>query len=360
MICESIDYYNFRNIEFAHIELSPGVNVFYGNNAEGKTNAVEGIYLFAGGRSFRAHSDGEMVRFGERACGIKLGYRDKNGSGTLEFGILPNGKRSCKKNGFSVSRLSEFVGCFHAVLFCPEHLSVVKDGPSARRSFLDMAISQLSPVYLASLQRYHMILRQRNSLLKQKMFSGGNIDKNFSLSVEVWSEQLAREAAYISKVRYAYVEKLCKRSAYILSDMTSGKDEISLLYPEPYGEEVFFEKLSSSLEREVRMGGTLYGIHKDDMIIKIGGRDARSFASQGQQRSSALSLKLAEGEIIKDDIGEYPVFLLDDILSELDESRKKYIMDGLKDRQTVITSCGNEIGGNRRFFVSGGTYTVTG
>lgn len=358
MICESIDYYNFRNIEFAHIEFSSGVNVFYGNNAEGKTNAVEGIYLFAGGRSFRAHSDCEMIRFGEKTCGIKLVYRDKSGKGTLEFGILPNGKRSCKKNGVSVSRLSEFVGCFHAVLFCPEHLSIVKDGPSVRRSFLDMAISQLSPVYLASLQRYHMILRQRNSLLKQKMFSGGSIDKNFSLSVEVWSDQLAKEAAYLSKVRYEYVEKLCKKASYILSDMTSGKDEISLLYPDPYDEDSFFDKLSSSLEREVRTGGTLYGIHKDDMVIKVGGRDARSFASQGQQRSSALSLKLAEGEIIRDDIGEYPVFLLDDILSELDENRKKYIMDGLRDRQTVITSCGNEIGGDRRFFVSGGTYTV--
>ena len=166
MICESLDYYNFRNIEAAHIDLCPGINVLYGENAEGKTNAIEGIYLFAGGRSFRAHSDAEMIRFGENTGGIRLCYSDRTGKGSLEFAVLPSGRRSCKKNGGAVSRLSEFVGCFHAVLFCPEHLAIVKDGPAVRRSFLDMALSQLSPVYLSSLQRYHMLLRQRNALLK--------------------------------------------------------------------------------------------------------------------------------------------------------------------------------------------------
>lgn len=180
MICESLDYYNFRNIETAHINLCPGINVLYGENAEGKTNAIEGIYLFAGGRSFRAHSDAEMIRFGENTGGIRLCYSDRTGKGSLEFAVLPSGRRSCKKNGGAVSRLSEFVGCFHAVLFCPEHLAIVKDGPAVRRSFLDMALSQLSPVYLSSLQRYHMLLRQRNALLKKRMFSGRGLDSEFS------------------------------------------------------------------------------------------------------------------------------------------------------------------------------------
>lgn len=359
MICEGIDYFNFRNIEKAHIDFSPGVNVFYGNNAEGKTNAIEGIYLFAGGRSFRAHSDSEMVRFGERVCGVRLSYSDASGKNTLEFSVLPSGKRSCKKNGARISKLSEFVGNFHAVLFCPEHLSIVKEGPAVRRAFLDMAISGLSAVYLSSLQRYHTILRQRNSLLKHRMFSGRGVDSEFADTIEVWSEQLAHEAAYISSTRTEYVEKLGALAADILSDMTSGHDSMSVSYSGPVGEDVFFERLTSSLEREVKMGSTLYGIHRDDMTVKIDGREAKSFASQGQQRSAALSLKLAEGEIIKNSIGEYPVFLLDDILSELDDDRKGYILGGMNDRQVIITGCDGGISGDKRFYVRKGSYTVT-
>lgn len=359
MICESLDYYNFRNIESAHIELSPGVNVFYGGNAEGKTNAVEGIYLFAGGRSFRAHSDAEMIRFGTNTGGIRLVYSDRTGRSSLEFGVLPNGRRSCKKNGGSVSRLSEFVGSFHAVLFCPEHLAIVKDGPSVRRSFLDMALSQLSPVYLSSLQRYHTLLRQRNALLKKRMFSCKGADAEFSDSIYVWSAQLAREAAFISESRSRYVDRLCGKARALLSDMSGGREEISLSYTGPYDEGWYLERLTSSLDREIRLGGTACGIHRDDMGIRISGREARSYASQGQQRSAALCIKLGEGDIIRDETGEQPVYLLDDILSELDEGRRRYILSGICDKQVIITGCSGDVGGDRRFLVRGGTYTVT-
>ena len=358
MICKSIEYFNFRNIESAHIEPSPGVNVFFGNNAEGKTNAVEGIYLFSCGRSFRAHADSEMIRFGEKKCFVKLVYSDLSGEKKLDFSMLANGKRSCRKNGIQLSRLSEFVGNFHAVLFCPEHLSIVKEGPSVRRSFLDMAISQLSPVYLGTLQRYNSILRQRNSLLKQRMFSGKGVDREFTDMIEIWSDQLAEEAEYISKARYEYVKKLEEKTKAVLSDMTQKKDSIEISYSKPVDKSVFFEKFTSSLDREIKAGGTLYGIHRDDMTIKVNVKDARSFSSQGQQRSAALAMKLSEGEIVRDDIGEYPVFLLDDILSELDDSRKSYILKGLSERQVIITSCGNDIGGEKRFYVSGGRYSL--
>ena len=216
MICESLDYYNFRNIETAHIDLCPGINVLYGENAEGKTNAIEGIYLFAGGRSFRAHSDAEMIRFGENTGGIRLCYSDRTGKGSLEFAVLPSGRRSCKKNGGAVSRLSEFVGCFHAVLFCPEHLAIVKDGPAVRRSFLDMALSQLSPVYLSSLQRYHVLLRQRNALLKKRMFSGRGLDSEFSDSLRTrrhTSRSRAASTSSGSAVRRALCSRICRAGA---------------------------------------------------------------------------------------------------------------------------------------------------
>ncbi len=359
MICKSIEYFNFRNIESARIEPSHGVNVFFGNNAEGKTNAVEGIYLFSCGRSFRAHSDSEMIKFGEKKCFVKLVYSDASGEKKLDFSVLSNGKRSCRKNGVRLSRLSEFVGNFHAVLFCPEHLSLVKEGPSVRRSFLDMAISQLSPVYLGTLQRYNAILRQRNGLLKQRLFTGKGIDKEFTDMIEVWSDQLSGEAEYISKARFEYVEKLEEKTKAILSDMTGKKDNIEISYPTPVEKAVFFEKFISSLERELKAGGTLYGIHRDDMTIRVNEKDARSFSSQGQQRSAALAMKLSEGEIVRDNIGEYPVFLLDDILSELDDGRKKYILEGLSGRQVIITSCGNDIGGEKRFYVTAGSYNLT-
>lgn len=358
MVCKSIDYLNFRNITSVHIDFHDGINVLCGDNAEGKTNALEGIYIFASGRSFRTHSDSDLIRFGEKCSKIKLVYSDSTTTNTLEFVTNTNKQRICKKNFVSLKKLSEFVGNFQAVLFCPEHLSIVKNGPSERRFFLDSALSQISPVYLGTLQRYHNILRQRNALLKKKMFSGGDIDNIFREELEIWSDQLAEEAKYISEARYKYIELLGKKTAEHLLCMTSGKESVSLSYDEPISKEKYLVKLRSNIEREVKNGMTLFGIHRDDMTIQISGKDARLFASQGQQRSSALSMKLAEGDIIYERRGEYPVFLLDDILSELDEKRKSYILEGLKDRQVIITSCENNISGDRIFSVKNGNYTV--
>ena len=190
------------------------------------------------------------------------------------------------------------------------------------------------------------------------MFSGKGVDREFTDMIEIWSDQLAEEAEYISKARYEYVKKLEEKTKAVLSDMTQKKDSIEISYSKPVDKSVFFEKFTSSLDREIKAGGTLYGIHRDDMTIKVNEKDARSFSSQGQQRSAALAMKLSEGEIVRDDIGEYPVFLLDDILSELDDSRKSYILKGLSERQVIITSCGNDIGGEKRFYVSGGRYSL--
>lgn len=358
MICKSIDYLNFRNITSVHIDFHEGINVLCGDNAEGKTNALEGIYFFSSGRSFRTHSESDLIRFGEKYSSVKMNYVDSMGMNDLEFSLSSNKKRVCKKNNVSLQKLSEFVGNFQAVLFCPEHLSIIKDGPAERRFFLDSAISQISPVYLGTLQRYHSVLRQRNALLKKKMFSGTEVDDKFKDELDIWSEQLAEEAVYISDARYKYVEILNKKTYENLSDMTSGKEHVSLMYDEPMSKDEYLKKLRFNVEKEVKNGITMYGIHRDDMSIQISGRDARLFASQGQQRSSALSLKLAEGDIIYEKKGEYPVFLLDDILSELDEKRKTYILEGLKNRQVIITSCENNISGNKIFKVKNGSYSV--
>lgn len=335
MICKRVRYKNFRNIADQIIEPASGVTMLYGDNGEGKTNALEAIYLFAQGRSFRTAHDRDMIRFGCDEAEVELEFSDKNRNYSMYIKYLPNGRRICKRNDIDIRRMSEFIGYFRAVLFCPNHLAIVKDGPSIRRNFIDTAISQIKPFYMASLQRYNSILNQRNSLIKNYY----NEPHDFHRTVRVWSEQLAREAAEISEERAIYIEKLNKHTTEFLADMTDGKEIIELTYQKYRTESEFLTLLTDNPEREVRAGATLYGIHKDDIDIKLNGREARGFASQGQQRSIALSMKLSEGEISKKESGEYPVFLLDDILSELDSGRRKYLTAGLGDRQIIMTSC---------------------
>jgi len=220
-------------------------------------------------------------------------------------------------------------------LFCPEHLSVIKDGPSERRSFLDAAICQIKPIYLSSLQKYNNILNQRNILLK-------NYEENkqdFDRTIELWSAYLAREASLIARERYEYVKILNLHVKDFFNDMTSGKEDTFLEYNKAMTEDEYYEKLTHNLEKEIQAGSTLYGIHKDDIDIYLNGREARSFCSQGQQRCLALAMKLGEGEISRQVTGEYPVLLFDDIFSELDSKRKEYVTNGIKKCQVIITSC---------------------
>ena len=243
--------------------------------------------------------------------------------------------------------MSELVGAFRAVLFCPEQLSLIKGGPAERRQFLDIAISALEPAYLAGLQRYAHILKQRNALIR-------NAEKDrtgFMQTVEVWSRQLAREGAYIARSRKRYVEKAMPHVAHCFFEMTEQRETPTLVYlgcrksedadyEDLQGtEEFLFERLSNNYEKEIGAGTTLYGIHKDDLDVMLNERSARSFASQGQQRSLALALKLAEGELCREDCGEYPVFLLDDVLSELDGGRQEYLLHKIAGKQVIMTTC---------------------
>lgn len=347
MTADRIICRDFRNIESADIALTPGVNVFLGNNAQGKTNILEAIYLFAAGRSHRTPHEREMVRFGQPFFELSLVTSASDRTRSLDFKVWSENskRRECKKNGVVVP-LTELIGNFRAVLFCPEHLSIVKSGPSERRSFLDIALCQLKPVYLKSLARHNRILKQRNALLKQ--LSDGNGDREL---LEVASEQLAREAAYIFVSRRNYIRALeieMKRFFSDLSDVTGEHEEPSLSFHSSLGDDCdldeaeaykcYLSRLTSNTAREEAAGATLYGAHKDDIIIRLDGRDARLYASQGQQRSLALSMKLGEGAISRESTGDEPVYLFDDVLSELDPRRQLFLLSRLNS-QVIMTAC---------------------
>ncbi len=351
MIAESVTYKSFRNIVEAEIRLSPGVNVLIGNNAEGKTNALEGIYLMASGKSFRTSRERDMVRFGDPFFEVGLSMLDHRREQQLTFKAYAESskRRSCTKNGVPLTRISELLGVFRAVLFCPEHLAIVKAGPAERRAFMDIALCQLRPLYLRSLQRYHKILLERNALLKQLADHSGE-----AALLEILSEQLAKEAALIRLTRCEYVSRLDDFVHRFFEELSQSGDEGCLEKPslkyknslkiddrltEMEAFEQYRTLLTSNTEREIAAGATLYGSHKDDIEIFLEGREARVFASQGQQRSLALAMKLGEGEISMEYSGEYPVFLFDDVLSELDPRRQKFLLSRLTDRQVIMTTC---------------------
>ena len=348
MYLESAVFENFRNIDKFSCELVNGVNIFYGNNAQGKTNVLEGIYLFAGGKSFRHAKERDMICFEKENARISISYVTAQRQNNMEMRLARGVKKQMLKNGVKILKTSEFIGNFKAVLFFPDHLGIVKNEPSVRRTFLDSAISQISPAYLASLIEYGKILEQRNALLKNYMSYGTSFDMTFA----ILSEKLSSAAARITAVRARYLERLSAIVDICLNDMTGSAEHISFEYITSIsacvGEDLFDisenEKryriaFSKNIEKEKILGVTLSGPHKDDFEIKLNGHAAKLFCSQGQQRSIALAMKLAEGEIAREKSGEMPVFLFDDVLSELDAERKNYILSKLADRQVIITSC---------------------
>ena len=340
MICKRAAYVNFRNISEQTLVFDEGINVIYGNNAQGKTSALEGIYLCAQGRSHRSSKEKDFIKFGSNVAKIAIEYSSlKRDLSRLEIRYSDSGHKYCAKNGVPVGRMSEFIGNFRAIIFTPEHLSIVKDGPANRRFFVDSALSQISPVYVSNLQSYYKNLIQRNKLLQNYE----NDRYTFDQTIELWSENLAVLGEKISKERCEYIDKLEKVTGEIFGDMTSGKEKLTLRYKEPKSADDLRKLLSENIEKEKRYRTTLYGIQKDDIEIDINGVSAREFGSQGQQRSAALAMKLGEGEISKETGGEYPVFLFDDILSELDGSRREYIMRGIGKKQVIITTCERDV-----------------
>jgi len=337
---------NFRNIENCEIAFSDGVNLIYGGNALGKTNVIEGIYFFSRGRSFRSAQEKDMVKYNTEGFRISLDYNDLGGANSLEYASFGREKRR-RKNGYNVKSLRELIDGFKAILFHPDNLSLVKGGPEERRAFLNVAVAQCYTTYISEYSRFATALDNRNAILKNAS-KGLYFDEQELIA---WSEYMAEYAAYIYKMRQEYLKKLEVYVKNIGFKISGGKEEISLEYKSDVNldsdnrDEITEEYkyiLTSSLEKEKIVGSSLYGPQRDDILIKINGKPTRGFASQGQQRTIVLSIKLAEGEVIKDIFGEYPVFLLDEMLSELDEKRRKFVLDSLADKQTIITACEGE------------------
>ena len=350
MNVNTITYRNFRNIEEASLNFTPGVNILWGNNAQGKTNALEGIYCFACGKSFRGVHDRELLRFGTDTGGLELTFTDERREQKLSLQLFRGKSRQMKKNGVTIRKSSDFVGTFHGVLFCPEHLAMIKGAPLLRRSFLDSAISQLKPAYLAALSDYAAVLKQRNALLKNETQD----ERSRMPLLEVLTAQMADLNTRIVLTRMKYIRLLDTSVGGFLEDMTAGREHASLAYrsdaePEQHGEDgagisrAFYEKCMSYAHREFAAQTTLHGCHKDDILISLDGREARLYASQGQDRSIALAMKLGEGELSRAATGEYPVFLFDDVLSELDSGRQQYLMQRLGGRQVIMTSCNESL-----------------
>ena len=343
---------NYRNIASEEIELSPSVNVLWGLNAQGKSNILEGIYYFARGRSFRGAKDRELISFDSPFASIGVDV-ERDGAQfpvRLEVLLRRDAKKRLSRNGAVFSSVSEMIGNLRAVLFCPAHLSMISGSPSERRQFLDIALSQLHPEYIDLLSVYKAALGERNALLRRAS-SGSLVSRE---EWEVYAAQMSESAAGIAKMRLEYADELATHISSFFHDMTDGREVPSVEYEshllpkdaedgEPFSEddakERLYNKLISNLDREQAAGSTLWGVHKDDLKLSINGCDTRLYASQGQQRSFALAMKLAEGEISRKSAGEYPVFLLDDVFSELDAGRRAFIMDKLSGRQIVVTSC---------------------
>ena len=351
MQCKRIEVENFRNIASASLEFSPHVNILLGDNAQGKTNLLEAISLMSLGKSFRGARDADMIRFGSQSAKVTLDYADDVRDMRISTQLFEGRRRKTEQNGLPVSKMSELVGGLRVVLFCPEHLSLIKSGPELRRSFLDVAISQLKPVYLSALSRYNKILKERNRLLKNAA-EDPSARRTLEDTIDIWSAQLAHEGATVARYRVSYIEKINQAAARVFKDMTGGSEVPQFTYdgschldcPEAYHDAALTEKslyclLSTAHEREIGATYTLWGPHKDDITITLNGVLARSFASQGQQRSLALAMKLAEGEISREVCGDYPVFLFDDVQSELDSHRRDYLVNRIQGKQVIMTTC---------------------
>ena len=347
MILKELYLHNFRNYRELSLDFDPGVNLLVGDNAQGKTNLIEAIFYSSVCRSFRASNVGEMIRFGEKNAEISLDYADSKRDNNIKIRFVGDKKKIAEKNHLRAEKMSDIVGSFRAVLFCPEHLSLIKAGPAERRNYLDIALSRISQKYIRSLQRYNYFLKQRNSLIK----SAYNDRATFDATVDLWSEKMAEEAAQISKMRYEFIFRISPIVNQSLCRMTGERERTELVYRGSAGlcgeeyldtkntAQKYMSLLSSSHDREIATGATLWGIHKDDVEIKLNGKNARIFASQGQQRSLALSLKIAEGEICREEFGDYPVFLFDDVFSELDDTRRDSLLLFDTEKQVIITTC---------------------
>lgn len=325
---------NFRNIEAAQLEVDPGINVFYGQNAQGKTNLLESIWLFTGAKSFRGAKDNEFIKFEAPFARCVLDFYAADRDQTAE--MIIEKKRKVKLNGVEKASPSELAGQFTAIVFSPKDLSVISDGPKERRRLMDMAICQLYPEYIGISREYLRAVAQRNYLMKSIKYNDAAYDL-----LEDFEDIIAKKGAKIIEYRQKYIEYLCKFVPDIYGGISADREELTLQYDTQANTDIeaFKAALRAARKEDIKTYTTSIGPHRDDLLVHINGLAARTYGSQGQRRSAALALKLAEAEVIKAISGERPVALLDDVMSELDDKRQNYILNHIKDWQVFITCC---------------------
>lgn len=327
---------NFRNYERENFEFSDGLNILFGKNGQGKTNCAEAVFYLCTGTSLRIRHDKQLIRMGAECANIVAEAENRYGRVTIEADIYEN-KREIRVNGSKIHKNADLMGHINSVFFSPGELRLIQDGPDERRRFMNISISQTSPAYYTALLRYNKILDQRNTLLK-------NRDVNLVLdTLPVWDEQLCKYAAIIVKKRAEFVEKLAPYAKEYHAFLTDGGEELVIKPDRVYeGEESEISKklltrLENNYEKDLRLGFTTVGPHRDDLEVTIGGVDAKAYASQGQTRTAALALKLSEVQIFKALSGESPILVLDDVMSELDLPRRKKLLKCISELQTVLT-----------------------
>lgn len=359
MVINSLELNNFRNYECQKLMFSRETNIIFGKNAQGKTNLLEAISLFSAGKSYRRISEKNLIKYDCDFARIKIEFETFGVEKSAEIVISKGKNKFIRLNGVPLSRTSELLGIFNCVVFSPEELFLINGAPELRRNFIDLFLSSQKPLYYNTLKRYFKTLKQKNNLLK-------NINDENCETLNIWNEELAQNGAKIMVYRRDMLKILSKEADKAYKKIAADKEGLKVtynpnVYDEMYSEKELKNRLLEAMERkkqaEIMVGASLVGIHRDDIEFFIDGQNAKNFASQGQQRTAVISLKMAQAEIIKSQSGEYPIFLFDDIMSELDSERRNYIAKEIKNSQVIITSTDRYSGGKNEkyFYVENGT-----
>lgn len=335
MFINSLKLSNYRNYETADIIFDHGINILFGDNAQGKTNILEAIYTAATTKSHRGAKDREMIRLGQDEAHIRMEVEKNSLSTRIDMHLRKTGGKGVAIDGVPISRAAELFGNVNVILFSPEDLKVIKEGPSERRRFTDTSLCQMSRVYYSYLGKYNKILNQRNNLLRDIYYDERLID-----TLDVWDDQLCEYGEKIISERKAFTGMINAVIRDIHNDISGSREDIEIIYEPSVNEHSLRDVIREKRNIDIKSGMTQAGPHRDDISIMINGIDVRRFGSQGQQRTAALSLKLSEIEIIRKVRNDKPVLLLDDVMSELDSTRREALMDKISDIQSVITCTG--------------------
>ena len=358
MIIKSIELADYRNYDALTLQFDKGTNILYGDNAEGKTNILEAIYVAATTKSHKGSKDREIVNFNKEEAHIRT-YLEKEGVETrVDMHLRKAKSKGIAIDGTKIKKAADLLGLCNVVFFSPEDLGIIKNGPSERRRFVDMELCQLDNFYLYNLNHYNKIVNQRNSLLKD-MYMNPDLKE----TLNIWDMQLVSYGSKIIERRRLFVEQLNEIIYEIHKKLSGDREELKIIYEPNVEIEEFEKKLRYNQDRDMRAKMTSVGPHRDDFSFEVGGVDIRKYGSQGQQRTAALSLKLSEIELVKKITKDTPILLLDDVLSELDSNRQNYLLNSIGDIQTIITCTGleefvnNRFEVNKVFNVSNGTVT---